>query len=342
MGLRGIFDWSKNLILSVYRLFKRIFIIFALIAAIYGGGRLYYAVTGGFTMGNIASGLPYNEKWAVRPLHDDEKGEVEKAVGQRYTYLGKGCQAYVFLSADGNYVIKFFKFQRFRPQMWINLFTFIPFVDDYQKGKIEEKNNKLNNVFISWKIAFEKLPEETGVIYVHLNKTNELGKTLAIQDKMGLTHEVDLDSTEFLIQKRATMLCPAVDQFVEQGNIPEAELLIDRLLAMLLMEYARGYADNDHALMQNTGVIDGYPVHIDVGQFIYNEGVKAAKVHKQELYDKTYLFHQWLKKHHAQLAKHLERRLVSIIGPDYYYSAPYVHKGDVAKIPHQEIPAEVI
>jgi hypothetical protein len=318
-------------------LLKRLIIILGLIGLVYGGGRLYYAVTGGFTMSNITSDLSYQPKWATHSLSDGERVAIDKALDQGYRYLGKGCQSYVFLSNDGNYVIKFFKFQRFRPQAWIDLFTFIPFVDGYQQGKIAEKNEKLNKVFTSWKIAFEKLPEETGVVYVHLNKSNDLKKTLAIRDKMGFTHEVDLDHTEFLIQKRATMLCDAVDQMVHDGASDRAELLIDHLLTMLMLEYGRGYADNDHALMQNTGVIDGHPVHIDVGQFIYNETVKAPKVHKQELYDKTYLFDQWLKKHHPSLARHLEARLATLIGPDYYYSAPYVHKGDVAKIPHQEI-----
>ncbi len=300
----------------------------------YGGGRLYFAVTGGFTMSNIESELPHHEKWDTHPLSPNEKNEIRSALNQPYTYLGKGCQAYVFSSADGKYVIKFFKYQRFRPQSWINLFTFIPAVENYQLAKTAEKQEKLDKVFSSWKIAFENLKKETGIIYVHLNKTNEWSKSLAITDKLGMKHLVNLDETEFALQWRATMLCPAIDKLVAEGHGDQAELLIDRLLTMHLSEYARGYADNDHALMQNTGVLNGFPIHIDIGQFIYNASVKAPKVYKQELYDKTYDFHRWLKIQHPPLAEHLATRLVIIMGPDYFYSAPYFHKGDVAKIPH--------
>ena len=285
-------------------------------------------------MGNIEADLPYQAKWDTHPLSATEKNEIIRALDQPYIYLGKGCQAYVFGSADRKYVIKFFKYQRFRPQSWINLFTFIPAVADYQLTKTAEKQEKLDKVFTSWKIAFEDLKKETGIIYVHLNKTNEWNKSLEITDKLGMKHLVDLDQTEFALQWRATMLCPAIDELVAQGKTDQAELLIDRLLAMLLSEYARGFADNDHALMQNTGVLDGHPIHIDIGQFIYNASVKAPKVYKQELYDKTYDFHKWLKIHHPALAEHLAARLVVIMGPDYFYSAPYFHKGDVAKIPH--------
>lgn len=302
----------------------------------YGGGRLYYATTAGFTMSNIEANIPYNAKWDIQPLSATEKSHIEKIFEQTFTYFGKGCQAYVFASPDNQYVIKFFKYQHFRPQYWIDLFTFIPFVEEYQLAKAEEKKIKLENVFRSWKIAFEDLKSETGVVFVHINKTHEWDKTLAIRDKLGMIHQVNLDQTEFMLQRRAELLCPAIDQLMAQGKTVQAEVLIDRLLTMLLSEYARGYADNDHALMQNTGVLDGYPIHIDVGQFIRNESVKAPKVYKQEIYDKTFNFHHWLKDHHPELADHLEARLVAIMGPDYFYSAPYVHKGDVAKIPHIE------
>lgn len=315
---------------------KLIFLILIIILG-YAGGRLYYATTGGFTLGNITSETAQSDpKWIPPKLSPQKKKEIEKALDQEYTYLGKGCQAYVFASADGKYVIKFFKYQRFRPQSWINYFSFIPSVSDYQISKGIEKQEKLNKVFTSWEIAYDELQKETGVLYIHLAKSNTWHKNLSIKDKIGLKHTIDLDHMEYMVQKRAVMLCPAIDSMMTAKEIPEAKLLIDRLLATLLSEYARGYADNDHALMQNTGVLDGHPIHIDVGQFIKNQIVTTPKVYKQELYDKTFKFHQWLGNSYPELSSHLRMRLISIIGPDYYYSAPYVHKGDVAKIPHQE------
>lgn len=283
-----------------------------MIGVLYGSGRLYYAVTGGFTMSNIEANIPYDSKWETNSLELDDRETVEKALDQPYRYLGKGCQAYVFASEDGKYVIKFFKYQRFRPQAWIDLFTFIPAVGHYQQFKTQEKKEKLEKVFTSWKIAFEKLRKETGVVYVHLNKTDEWRKSLAIRDKVGMNHEVDLDRTEFVLQHRATMLCPTLDRLVAEGKSNEAENLIDNLLTMLFLEYQRGYADNDHALMQNTGVLNGLPIHIDIGQFIHNDSVKSSKIYKQELYDKTYDFHRWLKKHQPDLADHLAAFLLFV------------------------------
>lgn len=323
------------LLVMIKSLIKKLLILLLVVGAIYGTGRLYYAFTAGFTVGNISSDLAYNAKWQTHPLSLQEKGEIEGALDQKYTYLGKGCQSYVFASADGKYVLKFIKYQRFRPQFWLNPFTFIPAIDDYQQKKAEEKTVKLEKIFRSWVLAYEKLPNESGVLFVHLNKTPQWQKKVVIQDKLGLKHNLEIGNMEFLLQRRAKMFCKEIDSLMGRGQEHAAMQLIDRLFSMLISEYERGYADNDHALMQNTGVLEGYPIHIDVGQFIYNDIVKNPKVYNQEIYDKTYKLRLWLDKRYPELALHLKGRLIGLLGMDYYYMGPYKHKGDVAKIPHQ-------
>lgn len=285
-------------------------------AVIYGAGRLYFYVTAGFTVGNISSNLAYDSRWDTGVLPKEKKAFIQKALSQDYTYLGKGCQSYVFLSADGKYVLKFFKYQRFRPQEWLSYFSFIPAVDAYRLAKIDKKQEKLNSVFSSWKVAFDELQAETGITYIHLNKTKDLGVDLKIIDKMGFEHHLNLDDYEFMLQRRAEMLTSTIDHLMKDGKAEEAKHLIDDLLGVILSEYKRGLGDNDHALMQNTGVLDGHPVHIDVGQFVRNEKFKDLNVAKQELFNKTYKFRFWLKKQHPELAKFLEQRLNEIIGPE--------------------------
>lgn len=315
---------------------RYIFIVLGCCLLAYAGTKFYYWVNDGFLVSNIASTSIANPRWNVRPLSTHEKQKIEKILEQPYFYLGKGCQSYVFVSQDGNYVIKFLKHQHFRPQKWINLFTVIPAIEQYQLAKKKEKQDKLNKVLNSWKLSFDSLQKETGVVYAHINKSSDWNQTIAIRDKMGLTHSLQIDDFEFLLQRKATMLCRHLDALMTQGKDREAEILIDRLMAMLLAEYTSGFADNDHALMQNTGVLEGWPIHIDVGQLIRNPIVQDPQVLKQEIYDKTYLFSVWLQKHYPELALHLRTRLVALLDFSYYFLAPYKHKGDVGKIPHFE------
>lgn len=291
--------------------------IFAAILCMYGAGRLYYSVTGGFTLGNITSDFAYDQRWEIKPLSDSEQVEVEKALSQDYRYLGKGCQSYVFLSQDGEYVIKFFKYQRFRPQFWLNYFTFIPIVSDYYDAKVERKKQKLDDLFQSWKVSYEELRPETGLVYVQLNKAQGLPKDFVIYDKVGLKYVLDLNQMEFLVQKKADMLCRIITKWMAAGEKERVDALLGNLVEMVVSEYHRGLADNDHALMQNTGVFQGQPIHIDVGQFVKNDAMKDRDVYGQELFNKTYKFRKWLRKNHPELLEELDRKLEQEIGDSF-------------------------
>lgn len=295
----------------------RCLLVVMVILIIYGLGRLYFHLTAGFTLSNIASDFTHQPQWEVRPLSTQEKEELNMALNQPYRYLGKGCQSYVFLSRDGRFVIKFFKYQRFRMQPWLAYFPPLPALVKYRKEKKEKKWEKLNSFVQSWKVAFENLKNETGLIFVHLNKTKELAAKLTIFDKLGIQHQIDLDQTEFCIQKRAEMLCDVILQYRKDNELEKAQNLIDRLFELILSEYSRGLADNDHALMQNTGVVNGLPIHIDVGQFVINEKVKNPQVYRQELFTKMYKFKLWLFENYPELADYLDLKLHALIGSDY-------------------------
>jgi hypothetical protein len=219
-------------------------------------------------------------------------------------------------------VIKFFKYQRFRLQPWIKYAPPLPALLKYREEKMAKKLRKLDTFVRSWKVAFENLKNETGLVFVHLNKTTHLNKELILFDKVGLRHVVDLDRMEFCIQRKADMLCDTLLAFKSRGDLEGAKTLIVRLLDLLLSEYERGLADNDHALMQNTGVANGKPIHIDVGQFVQNERIKDRTVYEQELFTKTYKFKLWLKEAYPELAVFLDEQLEAIMGPRYFELQP--------------------
>lgn len=304
------------------KIFWRLFFLVIIILSLYGLGRLYFRITAGFTILNITSDFTYQPQWEVRPLLPTEQTEFVKAIDQPYYYLGKGCQSYVFASQDGEYVIKFFKYQRYRLKPWLAYFPPLPAIVKYRQEKLERKWKKLDGFVQSWKVAFENLKEETGLLFVHLNKTDHLQKRLMIYDKIGQMHLVELDKMEFCIQRRAQLLCTTLLDYKNKGDLLAAQQLVHQLLNLILSEYVRGLADNDHALMQNTGVAQGKPVHIDVGQFVFKEAVKEPTIFHQELFTKTYKFKLWLRENYPELGKYLEEELQQIIGSEYLTMKP--------------------
>jgi hypothetical protein len=285
----------------------------------YGAAHLYYAVTGGFTLGNITYDLPYNPQWELTPLTNDRLEPLDEILNQKFFYLSRGCQAYVFESEDKKYVLKFFKYQHFRPKPWLAYLAFLPIADRYYQKKVLEKRQALEEAFASWKLALEELQPETGVLYVHLNKSKNLQKNVVIVDKMGLSHHLNIEDYEFLIQRKATLLCPALAGMMEQGDVGGAKQLIASLIERLVSEYRRGYRDNDGkdqgdlALMKNTGVLNGQPVHIDVGQLVKDTKPYHEERFYQEIFYKTATFRSWLERHYPELANHLSLILEAMV-----------------------------
>ena len=255
-----------------------IMVLAIVVGALYGLGRLYYVLTDGFTIANMSADFAYHPEWDITPLLPDEKRVLDNALSQPYTYLAKGCQAYVFQSQDGQYVIKFFKYQRFRLKPWEEVLPSWPFIESYRQEKRLHKQQKLERFLLSWVVAFNELKRETGLIYVHLNKSTDVKKKLSIIDKIGISHLIDLDEVQFCVQRKAEMLSDVLQRLKGEGRQAEADRLLSRVMGLLISGYARGYTDNDPALMQNTGVVDGRPIYVDIGQLVHDEEVKDPDV----------------------------------------------------------------
>jgi hypothetical protein len=204
----------------------------------------------------------------------------------------------------------------------LKYFPPLPSIVKYKEEKQQKKWEKLNYFFESWKLTFEKLKEESALLFVHLNKSSFLRTQLSIYDKLGRHHQIDLDQTEFCLQHVVKPLDETLLEYRQKGEHRQAKELIHRLLTLILSEYSRGLADNDHALVQNTGVLNGYPIHIDIGQFVENEEIKNPDIFHQELFTKTFRLKLWLQKYYFEIAEYLEQELIQIIGPTYLTMHP--------------------
>lgn len=283
------------------------------IVCVYGMGRLYFKVTDGFSISNITSDFPYRKEWEVRPFTPEEAKVAQEALSQNYRYLAKGHQAYVFESADGKYVIKFLKFQRITPKPWYKILPLPASWEPWREQKIAFKNQVLNELFSSWKLSFEKLKEEAGMVMVHLNHTQDLNKRLTFEDKLGLSHTLNMDDMVFQIQHKTTLFDEVISKQMASGDILGAKQLIDRLLNLYVGECRRGLFEMDNWIMRNTGVTaEGQPMHIDTGRFVYDEKLQDPQVCYQEIIKKSVKIRPWLQKHYPVLSVYYDEKLASI------------------------------
>jgi hypothetical protein len=68
--------------------------------------------------------------------------------------------------------------------------------------------------------------------------------------------------------------------------------------------------------MQNTAVVNGEPIHIDVGEFVIDPSYQDPSVANPALFSKMHKLRVWLSKKYPELEKHLANQLYVLIGPE--------------------------
>jgi hypothetical protein len=281
------------------QLFIAIGIIVTCTTALYCLDRFFFKHNKSFCIRFIHSTLPYNPDWELPPLSPKEKESLEKILNQRFYYLNKGGQAFAFLSDDEKYVIKFCRFpSSIRPLSWICQ----PF-SKFKASKIQEAKRalkRLHNSFHSYKLAYEELKEETGLLYVHLNPSHEFKKSVTIVDKLGSHYEIPLDNVAFIVQKRAELLDPALKNYELNQDTAAMQLAITSLIDLFIASSAKGIVDYDAILHKNYGFLDKKAIHIDLGNFAKNEEIKEPKRTAAHVVEMTASFKKRLEKFYPE------------------------------------------
>lgn len=275
-------------------------------------GRFCRLKTDGFAIYKISSNLSPNDEYFIPALSCEQKQSLSKILTQPYTYLGKGAQCFVFASEDGHYVIKFFKQHNLRVPAFYRYLPLAGALKNIRDEKVRQKEEELRRDFVSYRIAYEHLKEETGLIFLHLNKTEDLGIDLCLYDKIGCIHHLPLDDMEFLVQKRAELFYDALFALIEKGDKAAAKERLTELVAILASRSMRGLYDKDPDINTNFGICDGKTVQIDVGRFRIDETRKDASIAQRDILRATDNLSQLLKEKDEELAKHLTETISHI------------------------------
>lgn len=225
----------------------------------------YNRLTDGFNMHQIESSLPFYPEFELPALSPLENMEVLKILDQPFHYLGKGCQFYVFESDDGQYVIKFLKQKHVRSFEWLRK---LPASKKYKQrfeDKIQRRQARLKTLFSSCMLAYHEMRDETGLVFLRLNRKQGLNKEITIHDKLGMKHKVDLDNHEFILQKK----CSPLEDIFKGCTVEEMTAKIHQLIDLVNARCQKGIKDRDRAFVQNIGfcLSENRPLFIDIGQF---------------------------------------------------------------------------
>jgi hypothetical protein len=230
--------------------------------------------------------------------------ELEKGP---FTFLDSGLECYAFLSADGKTVLKVFKHHHLRQA------HFLSQISSHFTKLYDEKKKRLENSFASYRLAEKELKSETGLLFLHLGKTKKTLPTVTLIDKLGIEHKVALDEVHFLLQKRATLLLPALEKQVKEKRLSEAEKTLHSLLDLIVQRCKKGISDRDPTLCKNYGFLGTQAIMIDLGSFSKNSFLKDPHSYKRELFYETLPLRCLLQNRFPELLPFFETELNKII-----------------------------
>jgi hypothetical protein len=202
--------------------------------------------------------LPYQKSWDVSTISE----ETFSLLAQEFTYLSKGNQCYVFVSQDGNYVLKLFRYRYLR-------FPILQRIKNVGHMLLKRRQRdafypKLNKTMTAASLAYAKAKCFTYLVFCHLNLTkNKLPKTTFHTPKR--TFQLPMDQYRFVIQRKVVPFKEAMKQV--DSNPEKMELRINSLLNLLKNRAKAGVKNSDPNLKQNFGFLGDEAVEMDFGNY---------------------------------------------------------------------------
>lgn len=218
---------------------------------------------------------------------------------QPYFYLSKGRQCFVFVSADGKAVLKFFNYDRFRfPSSLAKLTPRL-------KAYAQKRSARFQTTLTSLQIANTLLKEETGLIALHLHESKDL-PTLTFFDSLDRCHTIDLNRVAFILQKRATSL---IDVIEDRG----AKEVIDSYCLFLKNRCEKKISDDDRDVMRNFGFLGDRLINLDPGRLFFSQRLETREGLEKEVRIATKRLKKYLLKNHPELIPYLEFSLTELV-----------------------------
>ncbi|MBM3208548.1 MAG: hypothetical protein FJZ57_08145 [Chlamydiae bacterium] len=290
---------------------KKIILAIGAIVLIFGCITVIQKYNGKFSIENLTSSKPFEMSVYSGVLSEEESRAVEAAFSQKYTYLQHGKQVFPFVSEDGKYVIKFVRHYKAKPPFYHSL-PLPKSLRNFATKRAELNREKVDVALKSFVIAESQLKKESGLLYVHINKTSHIQKSLQVKDKLYRNFSINLDDYDFIVQKTAVLAYDQIKQLMDNNQIEQAQTLVLQIIDLIETRLKNGIHDNDITVFKNVGVVDGKPIFIDLGRFSYLPANTSTYDLRKDFLKQISSFYDWISKKYPQLEKQLKTRLDQI------------------------------
>lgn len=253
-----------------------------------------------FRLKNITMDYSLDPNRSMPEPTEEEKSNFLALVDQPFAYLGEGNQVYAFVSSDNKYVLKFFKCGHLKSRFWD---SWLP----GWKKRDERKKRKIERIFNAHAIAYQLDRDHAGLLFAHLMLTDATLPTIQVSDRLGMQHDVPLDSVFFVLQRKGEPLNVKMHDLLAKGHVDQAQALLTKIIGMYISEYSLGICDQDYNLWHNTGFAGENPIRIDVGKIIRDPQYAESSVYLKDLEKVRSRIGRWLERYYPQYKEQMEK-----------------------------------
>ncbi len=143
----------------------------------------------------------------------------------------------------------------------------------------------------NYAIAFQKIPEKTGILGLHLNPTKNNLPQVLLYDQYGKKHKVELDRASFVFQNKAALVREKLNNAATEN---EKRQILASLNQFFADRAKLGFIDIERSFMieANYGFLGETPIQLDVGNIEFLENLqKSPEEEIQRIQD---LLHRWI------------------------------------------------
>ena len=274
--------------------------------------RVYFKRNHSFCIRFIYSSIDNRPEWDLPAPSSKEVTLLDEVLKQKFHYLAKGCHCYAFISEDQQYVIKFHRYaSHLRIFPWLN-HPFSYQFSEHRKSIMKHNLEKLKENLQSYTHSSQALKEETGLIMLHINRTDTLHRNVTLVDATQAEYQIPLDQVTFILQHKANLIYPTLDKLVSEKKIDDAKKVITNVVQLITDCCKKGYVDEDPVLRKNYGLIAGRAIHIDVGDLVRNEKVQLRENYIPHVKEMTESLRVRLEKQYPELLPHYYKEIESL------------------------------
>jgi hypothetical protein len=262
----------------------------ALLALVFSAAMIYLPcwieqANGSFRLAKTMIDVPFNSAWESEP----PSPELCMVLARPFFYLGRGAQAFVFASEDGQYVIKLF---RSSPKIH-------PWRQCIRKNFLKRRDRrtaeqKIQLLFGACKLAYTKAPDLTGLQYIHLNATKDLPTNTYLVNRMGRKIPVDLNRCRFAIQKKGLSVSQTFAEAIREKDKEKYLRLANSFVSLVQKRASRNICNLDKKMGENFGFLGETAIEWDFGNYAANESLQEKSLREAEIQIFTRNFQEFL------------------------------------------------